>query len=160
MANIIGVQELAQRPVPRDIPEELRTGEEGDEKSIYSQESADPGLHSFLISIPIVPDIKLERKATVKAPGPEPLVDLDALLQKLSLLSLHVRRSRDVHSPPHHYRRADLETYASALVNVDVSELAYTQGLLKAGPHDQRMLVEHSTLRAPNAPVAGALVLR
>ncbi|KIJ63763.1 hypothetical protein HYDPIDRAFT_29114 [Hydnomerulius pinastri MD-312] len=50
-------RELAQRLIHCHVPKESKPGvdEDGDEKSIYSQESADPDLHNILLSIPIIP---------------------------------------------------------------------------------------------------------
>lgn len=46
-----------------------------DEDSLYSMESADQDAHPLLLSMPIIPQIKLERKATVRKPEPAPLLD-------------------------------------------------------------------------------------
>lgn len=43
------------------------------EDSLYSMDSADQDAHPVLLSMPIIPQIKLERKATVRKLDPDPL---------------------------------------------------------------------------------------
>ena len=51
------------------------SGYKSDEDSLYSMDSADQDAHPLLLSMPIIPQIKLERKATVRKPDPAPLSD-------------------------------------------------------------------------------------
>ncbi|KAG9309869.1 hypothetical protein JVU11DRAFT_10252 [Chiua virens] len=48
---------------------------ESEEESLYSMDSADQEVHPLLLSMPVIPQIKLERKATVRKPDPGPLLN-------------------------------------------------------------------------------------
>lgn len=49
--------------------------DKGEDDSFYSMDSADHDAHPLLLSMPVIPQIKLERKATVRKPDPGPLLD-------------------------------------------------------------------------------------
>lgn len=63
----------------------------GEEDSCYSMDSADQDAHPLLLSMPIIPQIKLERKATVRNPDPGLLSDV---AQNQSFLSPRIRDLR------------------------------------------------------------------
>ena len=78
----------------RDIPGHFESIEgEGEEDSLYSMDSADQEAHPLLLSMPVIPQIRLERKATVKKADPRPLSDA---VQNQFFLS---PRIRDIRTP-------------------------------------------------------------
>ncbi|KAH7888203.1 hypothetical protein F5I97DRAFT_964616 [Phlebopus sp. FC_14] len=105
------------------VSEERADGaSEDDQKSVYSQESADRNLHGYLLSIPIIPKIKLERKATIKEPekvsgNPQLGANRDSFLSPTSFRSQLERSSSDRNL----LRRrgmADMKNFADALAGV------------------------------------------
>ena len=64
---------------------------QGEEDSLYSMDSADQDAHPLLLAMPIIPQIKLERKATVRKTDPVPLSDA---AENQSFLSPRVRDLR------------------------------------------------------------------
>lgn len=63
----------------------------GEEESFYSTDSADQDVHPLLLSMPIIPQIKLERKATVRKHDPGPFSDT---AQNQTFLSPRIRDLR------------------------------------------------------------------
>ncbi|KAG8218201.1 hypothetical protein J3R82DRAFT_3761 [Butyriboletus roseoflavus] len=74
-----------------DAPGRETSNCKGEEDSFYSMDSAEQDAHPFLLSMPIIPQIKLERKATVRKPDSGPLSDTT---QNQSLLSPRIRDLR------------------------------------------------------------------
>ncbi|KAG6374869.1 hypothetical protein JVT61DRAFT_3598 [Boletus reticuloceps] len=93
----------------------------GEDESFYSVDSADQDAHPFLLSMPIIPQIKLERKATVRKPDPAPLLEA---AQHQSFLS---PRIRDLRTPA----RMSSRRYGRILARTDaIQDRSHVHGTL------------------------------
>lgn len=110
-----------------DIFEHVESNEYvGEEDSLYSMDSADQDAHPLLLSMPMIPQIKLERKATVRKPDRGPLSDA---AQNKSFLS---PRIRDLRTPA----RMSSRRYGRILARASPSAVVFDTPLAKNHGHD------------------------
>lgn len=98
---------------------------QGEEDSFYSMDSADQDAHPLLLSMSIIPQIKLERKATVRKPDPELVSDA---AQNQSFLS---PRIRDLRTPA----RMSSRRYGCILARTSPQEVVPDAPLAKSDGH-------------------------
>jgi hypothetical protein len=98
----------------------------GEEDSLYSMDSADQDAHPLLLSMPMIPQIKLERKATIRKLDHGPLSDA---AQNQSFLS---PRIRDLRTPA----KLSSRRYGRILPRTSPPAVVFDAHLAKNHGHD------------------------